>query len=174
METTALITISCADRGGLIAALAGRLFDLGCNLGDTSFAVLGTGAQFTSLCALPEGLTLSELENDLASMPELAEAELSVRLFELEPLHGPSANVTHRIVIDRGDRPGLIARLSEVFGQFDANIVRMNWERAPSRDGFRYVTRFAVSIPKDREEACLATVGNTAGELNMTCVWDAE
>ncbi len=172
METTALISISCADQRGLVASLAGRLFDLGCNLGDTSFAVLGEGAQFTSLCTLPEGLAVSELETDLARLPELSGAELSVRQFELEPLHGPSASVTHRIIVDGGDRPGLIARLTEVFVQFDANIVRMNSERTPSKQGFRYLTRFAVSIPEGREKACLATVGNTAGELNMTCSWE--
>ncbi len=170
MNDTVLISISGVDRTGLVAALAGRLFDLGCNLGDTTFAVLGEGAQFTSLCILPEGLAVAALATELEGMPELAGSKISVRRFDLEPLHGPSAKVTHRIVLSGGDRPGLIARLSEVFVQFDANIVRMNSERTPAERGNRYVTRFAVSIPSGREKACLATVRNTAGELSMTCV----
>ena len=29
-----------------------------------------------------------------------------------------------------------------------------------------------VSIPPGKEQACLATVGNTAAELKLTCRWD--
>ena len=39
--TYVLVSVFCPDRTGLIAAIAGRLFDLGANLGDTSFTVLG-------------------------------------------------------------------------------------------------------------------------------------
>ena len=45
MTTTALISIICEDHPGLIADVTGRLFDLGVNLGDTTFAVLGGGAE---------------------------------------------------------------------------------------------------------------------------------
>ena len=69
-------------------------------------------------------------------------------------------------MVSGGDRPGLIARLSEVFGQFNANIVRMDAQRLPEQG--LYVTRFAVSLT-ERVEACLATVANTAGELNLAC-----
>ena len=44
---TALISILCEDHAGLIADVTGRLYDLGINLGDTTFAVLGGGAKLT-------------------------------------------------------------------------------------------------------------------------------
>ncbi len=53
MDGTALISILCPDRAGLVAAIAGHLFDLGVNLRDTSFAVLGQGAEFTAVCVSP-------------------------------------------------------------------------------------------------------------------------
>jgi len=65
-----------------------------------------------------------------------------------------------------GDRPGLIARLSEVFGSFKANIVRLDAQRVPEQG--LYVPPLAVAIP-ERDEACLNTVANTAGELNLSC-----
>ena len=40
---TVLITIFCHDRTGLVSAITGRLFEIGANLGDTSFAMLGGG-----------------------------------------------------------------------------------------------------------------------------------
>lgn len=164
--TTVLISIFCPDRTGLVAAITGRLFEIGANLGDTSFAMLGSGAEFTSVCELPADVPASELEADLTALPELEGARISVRSFDFDAANGPLGRVTHRIVLSGGDRPGLIARLSEVFGEFKANIVRLDAQRLPEQD--LYVTRFAVSIP-ERAEACLNTVANTAGELNLSC-----
>ncbi|MBF0323705.1 glycine cleavage system protein R [Magnetospirillum moscoviense] len=164
--STVLISIFCPDRTGLIAAITGRLFDLGANLGDTSFAMLGAGAEFTSICELPAGIDALEIEGALEAMPELAAAQISVRSFDLDSAHGPAGRITHRVVVSGGDRPGLVARLSEVFGEFKANIVRMDAQRLPEQG--LYITRFAVSLT-ERADACLATVANTAGELHLTC-----
>jgi glycine cleavage system transcriptional repressor len=129
--------------------------------------MLGSGAEFTSVCDLPEGvITPAELEANLTALPELKNARLSVRPFELEAAAGPLGQVTHRIVLSGGDRPGLIARLSEVFGEFKANIVRLDAQRMPEQG--LYVTRLSVAIP-ERVESCLNTVANTAGELNLSC-----
>jgi len=172
MAKTALVSILCEDRTGLIAAITGRLFDLGVNLGDTTFAVLGTGAEFTTVCELPDSLALGEIESALNDLPELRDAKLTVAPFSFKPVHGPSGHITHRIEIVGPDSPGLVARVSEAFGDYGANIVRLNSERVPGSGGVSYATRIAVSIPPGKEQACLATVGNTAAELKLTCRWD--
>ena len=164
--STVLISVFCSDRTGLVAAIAGRLFEVGANLGDSSFAMLGAGAEFTSVCEIPPDLTAAGIESDLACLPVLAGARISVRPFELDAAQGPLGRVTHRVVVSGGDRPGLVARLSEVFGEFQANIVRMDAQRVPEQGV--YITRFSVSIP-NRVDACLATIANTAGELNLSC-----
>lgn len=167
---TVLVSIFCPDRTGLVAAITGRLFDLGADLGDTSFAMLGSGAEFTSVCDLPASVEAAEIEADLSRLPILAGARVAVRPFELDAAHGPAGTITHRVVVSGGDRPGLVARLSEVFGEFQANIVRMDAQRLPEQG--IYVTRFSVSIPA-RAEACLTTVANTAGEMNLACAVEA-
>ncbi len=159
-----LVSIFCPDRTGLVAAITGRLFEVGANLGDTTFAMLGTGAEFTSVCELPADVPASQLQSDLAALPELSGARIEVRPFQ--SADGPQGRITHRVVLSGGDRPGLIARISEVFGEFKANIVRLDAQRFPEQN--LYVTRFAVAIP-ERAEACLNTVSNTAGELNLSC-----
>lgn len=172
MATTALISILCEDRTGLIASISGRLFDLGANLGDTTFAVLGSGAEFTSVCEVPEGVSLGQVEHELRALPELRDAKLSVSPFSYKETHGPSAQISHRIEIVGPDSPGLVARLAEAFVGYGANIVRLNSKRVPGSGGANYATRIAVSIPAGKEQACLATVGNTAAELKLTCRWD--
>ncbi len=162
-----LISAFCPDRTGLIAAIAGCLFDLGADLGDTSFAVLGAGAEFTTICRVPDHLSDTELKQALSALAELKGATITVGPFGLDAQHGPTAHITHIVSTSGGDRPGLIARMSEAFTQFKANIVRMDAQRVPDSNGYRYVTRFAISIPDARKDACLATVANTAGELGL-------
>ena len=171
MARTARIAISCPDRTGLVAAITGRLFDLGANLADTAFAVLGQGAEFTAVCDFPDTVDLAGVEADLRGLPDLAQADVSVRGFPLNPVHGESGHITHEIVVSGADRPGLIARLCETLVGFRANIVRLNSERIPGRDGSRYVVQIAVYIPPASAAACLATISNTAQGLQLTCHW---
>jgi glycine cleavage system transcriptional repressor len=172
---TLLVSIFCPDRPGLIAAIANRLFELGANLGDASFAVLGTGAEFTTLCGVPPHVDEEILREDLARLPELAGAEISVKGFGLESGHAPTARITHVVSVGGGDRPGLVATLAELFAGFKVNIVRMDAQTLPAGGGDgRYVTRFALNIPANSVNACLAAVANTAGELGLTCSWTEE
>jgi glycine cleavage system transcriptional repressor len=169
MAKNALVTVIGPDRQGLIADLAGRLFDLNVNLGDTTFAVLGEMAEFTCLAEIPEQIALGDIERELAGLDGMTDATISVTGLEVGPVHTETGHITHRIEISGFDRPGVVARLSEVFGQFGANIVRMNSEHVPGdNESGLYVTRFAVWIPERRAEACLATLANTAGELRMS------
>lgn len=172
MGKTVLISVICPDRVGLVAAITGRLFDLGGNLSDTTFAVLGGGAEFTSICELPESVELADVESDLGTLPVLDGAELTVRSFDMAAVHGPSGRITHRVMVIGGDRPGLIARLCEVFVQFKANIVRLNAEKIPGGSEDHYAITLNVWIPDGRAPSCLATVDNTAGELGLECRWE--
>lgn len=162
--SVALISILCLDRVGLVSSVADCLFTAGINLRDTTFAVYGTGAEFSSVCELPEGLTIGEIENTLVKLPELAGAEIKVAPVTFDPHPGPQAHVTHRIEVSGGDQLGLIARFSDIFAQFGANIVRLDARKLPDD---RYVTRFAVSIPPDRADTCLSAIANTAGSLRL-------
>lgn len=173
MTDTVLIAVSGPDRVGLVAAMTARLFDLGLNLGDTSFAVLGTGYEFRSIADLPSGVGPSQILAELKSLPELACSSVEVQAFGHRPLRDQSGRSTHRIRLTGGDQPGLIARITEAFVEFGANIVRLNAERAPGPDRNVYVTEFEVAVPAARADACLATVANTAGELQLACTVEA-
>jgi len=168
VANTMLISILAADRTGLVAAVAGCLFDLGANLGDTTFAVLGEGAEFSSVADLPVGVRPADVRDALNALPEVAGGKVEVEPFAYKPHFGPTARVTHRITVTGGDQPGLVARLAEAFGQYRANIVHLEAQKFSDPAPGRYITRFAVSIPPDAADSCLATVTNTAGSLNLT------
>ncbi len=166
MSQIVRVSIFCPDQTGLVAAIAGRLFDLGANLGDTTFAVLGSGAEFTTISEMPDDLDYDFLVAELASVPELKEAKISVTDFNLDPVQDQAAKITHRITVKGGDQPGLIARLSELFIEYRANIVRLSSEKTP--DG-SYILRISVFIPEGSAKACLATIANTAEGLQLSC-----
>src|SRR5580658_7451487 len=167
MASVARVSVLCRDRVGLVSAIADCLFQAGVNLRDTTFAVLGEGAEFTSVCELPRGFGADDLRAELALLPELAGAQLDVHPYGFDPRPGPMGRITHRVEVSGGDQLGLIARLSEIFAQFGANIVRLDAQKLPDSEGGRYVTRFAVWLPAALAEKCLAAVTNTAGELRL-------
>ncbi|HEX8165629.1 MAG TPA: amino acid-binding protein [Beijerinckiaceae bacterium] len=167
--SVALVSVLCADRVGLVSAIADHLFDHGVNLRDTVFAALGSGAEFTAVCELPEGLAVEELEAGLKGLDILAEAQVRVVPYSFDPQPTAGARVTHRIAVSGGDQLGLVARLADVFAQYGSNIVRLEARKLAESEGGLYVTRFAVSIPPESADICLATVANTAGTLGLDC-----
>lgn len=169
MASVALVSVLGPDRVGLVAAIAEHLFNIGVNLRDTTFTSLGSGAEFLALCEMPAGLNAGEIEAGLKQLPELKEADVRAVPYTFDPTPGPAGNVTHRIAISGGDQLGLVARLTEVFKRYEANIVRLEARKLSDAEGGLYVTRFAVSIPKDQTSLCLATVSNTAGALGLDC-----
>ena len=170
MKQNFLISIFCADQTGLVAAIANRLFELGGNLGDTAFSVLGTGAEFTTVCELPNTIDIDELGQELRQLEQLSKAEISIPPFTLDAIHGPRGHVTHRITIQGGDQPGLIARLCETFIEFNTNIVRLSAEVTEQHE---YALRLSVNIPPEKVTSCLATVSNTAEGLQLSCRFEA-
>jgi glycine cleavage system transcriptional repressor len=171
MTTTALISVNCEDHPGLIAEVTGRLFDLGVNLGDTSFAVLSGSAEFTMVARLPQGIAIGDVEKELRSLEQLKDAKLNVSPFQYNEIRTEQAHVTHRVEITGDDSPGLIARLSEALPKFSANIVRLNSESVPSDSGARFLLSMAISVPPAKAATCMATVANTASQLNLKCHW---
>src|SRR3954451_14096802 len=107
----ALVSILAQDRVGLVSEGADHLFEAGVNLGDTTFAALGAGAEFTAVCELPNGLTLEALERELVRPPNHAAAQAQVVPSLFDPRPDETAAVTHRIAISGGAQPGLVARL---------------------------------------------------------------
>lgn len=172
MTRTLLISCSGPDRVGVVAALTGRLFDLGLNLGDTSFAVLGTAFEFNAIAETSTDIQNAVVAAALETLDELQGCTLDVSEFRYDTRHTETARRTHRIRVSGGDQPGLIARLTEAFVEFDANIVRLNSQHHVAGGRQIYTTHFDVALNPDRAEACLAAVSNTAQQLQLECSWE--
>ncbi|MCK5166178.1 MAG: amino acid-binding protein [Rhodospirillaceae bacterium] len=169
--SSAIVSIKGPDKVGLISAISGRLFDLGVNLSDTAFTVLGGNAEFSAVCELHGETDINVIKAELNALDQLSDSKISVSHLGIKNELPASKSVTHNITISGGDRPGLLALLCEVFQQFGANIVQLNSEHRAGPGGGQYVISAAVSIPPDAAKTCLAHISNTAGDLGLNCEW---
>jgi len=166
----ALLSVFSSDRVGLISEVTSHLFNQGVNLGDTSFAILGKGGEFSSIIEVPSHLSETELTEELSSLEGLKGADIAVKRISLPDVQAPSTEITHNIQCEGRDQPGLLARLSEVFTDFGGNIVRLKSDHVEAEEGWHFITRLSVNIPASRADNCLAALGNTAAELGQKLV----
>ncbi|WP_169566273.1 glycine cleavage system protein R [Sneathiella limimaris] len=163
----ALLTIFSPDRVGLISDVTGFLSGQGINLGDTSFAGLGEGGGLTSLLEIPEELTESAVTEELRTLASLEHAEIDIKRLSLPDLELPSRDITHIVLLDGLDQPGLLARFTEVISEFGGNIVRLKSEQVEKGGETHFVTELALYLPPNRSENCLTALGNTAERLGQ-------
>ena len=119
------------------------------------------------------GASEGEVSSGLAALDLLEDARISVSRFAFGLGRSDSATITHIVDIFGGDRPGLVARISEVLVDYGANIVRMSSKRVPSDAGFDYRTRFAINVGDGRVTALEAALYNSAGSLRLNCKVEA-
>ncbi len=165
-----LVSIVGKDQVGVISEVTSYLFDVGANIADSSYAVLGGGFEFSAVATFTSGDTPDEISNGLANLQTLAGARIAVAPFAFETTRGETATISHVVEITGGDRPGLIARISEVLVEYGANVVRMSSKRNVDEAGqAHYRTRFAIWAPEDRVQALESALFNTAGSLRLEC-----
>lgn len=168
-DKTLLITVTGPDQVGMIAAVTGCLFGLGADLADTAFSVLGQGCHFSCIARVPADLADTEVQASLEGLDDCSGAVVTVSAFTHPLERTGRGTITHLVEMIAGDRPGLLARFSEAFGDYGVNIVRMTSRRAPSStgEGYEYRTRFAINVPEGRSDAIDSLIGNIAGQLDL-------
>jgi len=165
-----LISIVGRDQIGVVSEVTSYLFDIGANVADSSYAVLGEGFELTAVVTFGVDAEMREIEAGLSELAALAGARIAIVPFGFDTTRGETATISHTVEITGGDRPGLIARVSEVLVEYEANIVRMSSKRSVDEQGAaHYRTRFAISTPEGRVDALSAALFNTAGSLRLNC-----
>lgn len=165
-----LITIIGRDQVGVISEVSSYLFDIGANLADSSFAILGQGFEFSCIASFDADTQAAEIEKGLSAIECLQGARITVDTFKFDTDRSDAARITHVVDITGGDRPGLVARMSEVLMDYNANVVRMSSKRQIDGDGVaHYRTRFAINADQGRLEGLSSALFNTAGSLRLDC-----
>jgi glycine cleavage system transcriptional repressor len=159
------LTAVGTDRPGIVAALAGALYDLGCNIEDADSTVLRGVFAVTFVAAVPADLDGPGLERAAASALESLGATVSVREIAQDP--GPPARATHRMRAYGADRPGITALLSRLLADRGVNMTSFS---SHSSDDDEPVTTLEAEVhvpPGVDAETLAGNLIETATDLGL-------
>ncbi len=161
-----LVTVFSEDQQGLIAAISRALFELNINLGDASYNVLGQGGKFVALCKAPAETNAEAIRQALNATELLQNASIQVEPFDLATRH-QSSGQTLRVAFTGEDMPGLVAQITELAQDFNANIEHMQTRSQPNNHGQHYRIELTLATPESRREPLLAALQNIASSLSL-------
>jgi len=159
------LTAVGTDRPGIVAALTGALYDLGCNIEDADSSVLRGVFAVTLVVAAPSELQPPALERAAGSALGPIGATVSVR--EITDDAAPLAHATHRMRAHGADRPGIVALLSRLLADRGINMTSFS-SHADDADPPIATLEAEVHVPPDVDAAELAAdLIETATDLGL-------
>jgi glycine cleavage system transcriptional repressor len=151
MSHFAIVTAFGQDRPGIVAALAEGLFQLGCNIEDTSSVQLRGEFTMMLLVRLPKGLSAGQLASRLT--PHIAPLDLTIQCREVpteaaarvQALETP----TFMLSVYGADHPGIVAAVARTVADHKGNITVMNTRVVGAVDKPVYVMVLEIKLPPD-------------------------
>ncbi len=146
MGTSFAITVVGHDRPGIIAEVTGALADLGGNLEDSSMTLLRGHFAWTLVVTGTDPAVTQE------RLRPLQDSGLWTTVIPLpESDAAPRSGVSYVLSVHGGDRPGIVAKLTEVVAAAGGNIVDLTTRLA----GDLYVLVAEVALPVEADVALL-------------------
>ncbi|HVZ80504.1 MAG TPA: ACT domain-containing protein [bacterium] len=154
-----LIAISAIgqDRPGIVAALSKVLFEVGCNLEDSSMTRLRGDFAVLLLVSLPEGLALSQLEEALGAVAGKLGLTHSVRVLNpSEAAASKDAGLPHTLVVYGLDHPGIVYRVTQAAADRKMNITDLRTHVTNGPSGPLYSLAVDLDAPDAASAAAFA------------------
>jgi glycine cleavage system transcriptional repressor len=135
------VAVMGRDRPGIVAAVSGRLLELGCNVEDVITSVLSGHFALMLVCSGPADLTAEAMRAGLDGLP--ADVHLAVWPADERP-ERPRAS--HVLTVYGPDRPGIVHRVASALAGLGVNISDMTCRLG--RDGASlYALTVEVELP---------------------------
>jgi glycine cleavage system transcriptional repressor len=163
-----MLTLTGADRPGIVARITRALFERGVNLGEAS--MLRLGGNFTIMMMVSGELDAGELE--AALQPVTRELGLSLHV---DPMEGG----LHRhlvpnlmVRVSGADRAGIVARVTGVLADAGFNILDLESDVAGTEETPVYIMQISgiATAPLEALEAKLEPLREEGIEVNLSPV----
>jgi glycine cleavage system transcriptional repressor len=141
------LTVVGRDRPGIVAQVTEILFNLGCNIADSSCSILG--GQFAMILIIAHPAFTDRHGFGDAFQP-LEEADLTVALRVLKPggeQHPEMEGEICMISVYGADKPGIVYHVAKVLGEKRINITDLNTKLVGSEQRPVYVMIIEVILP---------------------------
>ena len=163
------------DRPGIVADLAGLIYECDCNLEDSSMTVLGS--EFAVLLLLScEG---EDVERRLSAGCKRLEWEKRLTVF-FRPLDGDgpprpagTPGAPMECAVTGVDKAGIVARVARVLADHGVNITALSTQSRPEPESGTpiYTMRIQMTVPRSVERAALrAELERVAADLRVDLV----
>lgn len=163
------LTAVGSDRPGIVAAVTAVLMDQGCNLEDSSMAILRGQFAIMLVVDAPSGTGPHDLDAALASVAEELDLVVTVRAIP-EDVAPPAGGVGWTVSVHGADRPGIVHAVTAHLAALGANVVDLSTRVVGEADHPAYVMLLTVTLPDtttgDDLEAGLDRLGE---ELGVRC-----
>lgn len=164
-----IVTVLGKDRPGIIALVSGILFDLDCNLENVHQMIMQNEFAGFFLVELPDSLSLASLEKTLSK--QIRNQGLHVHVNRLNP-DTPAQNhpsmETFLVTTIGPDQKGLVARISKVMADFNANITNLKAVFKGGSDPLSNIMSYQIDIHEDIDQKGLFSALQDAGsELGL-------
>ncbi|MEX2394981.1 MAG: ACT domain-containing protein [Actinomycetota bacterium] len=153
------------DRPGIVAALASVLYDLGCNVEDSSMTLLRGNFAMMLVVAGPDDLRADDVRNALAPVCDDLGMLFSVSAVD-DRVSVP--HPTHILTVYGADKPGILFRTTQVLSDQGANITDL--ESRLVGDPPVYAVMLELEVPADAVARLDDALRATAEEIGVDVV----
>lgn len=122
MRSLAIAAIG-RDRPGIVASVSRVLFDLGCNVEDSSMTLLRGNFSMMLVIACPDDLSADAARSAL--QPACDELGLTFSVLEVDD-RASVPEPTHVLTVYGGDKPGILMATTELLAASRVNITDLN------------------------------------------------
>lgn len=160
------------DRPGIVAAVAGALARLGCNLEDSRMTILAGEFSIMLVLSAPDGCDAKAIEAALAPDAAALDLLVTVRPTLASPL-APEDGETLAVSVHGADHPGIVARIAGEIAAAGGSIVDLATRvvPAPAGGGDSYVMVLSVVLAAGASADGLEQrLRGAAEELGVHCV----
>jgi len=168
LNQTVVLTGVGRDRVGIVAELTDALFELGCNLLDSSMTLLRGEFAVILMVSLPEKVTLALLSERLKSIQEKLGFTLHVRLLSEEELKSSeSTDPIFVISVYGADKPGIVSGVTRKLAQLGANITDVQTKRTSEKQSVFIMVLEVTAPPSLSSERMREELKSTAASLSV-------
>lgn len=146
MPNYAMLSAIGHDRPGIAAGVSGVLFEKGCNIEDSTMARLGGDFAIMLMLRLPEGVTVRQIEQDLAPLRD--DLKLTIQLTDVRPeeaMEQPDLP-RHIVSVYGADKKGIVAKITKHLADRSVNITNLTTHVVQNPQPL-YIMQIEVEIP---------------------------
>ena len=163
------VSVVGKDRPGIVAAITGGLFNLGCNIADSSCTMLGGEFAMILIISMKRPFSKSRLIEELKPVCDGLGMTLGVRtLHPDEIIRQETDGEICMVSVYGADQPGIVYRVTKELATRSINITDLNTRLIGTAEEPVYVLMLEIALPEgESAEGVEQTLAALKKELNV-------